>query len=105
MHRRKLIILVISCFIYGCSDYPSGYKDGYGSIEKKQWIVFGKKDYLDGFHVGKGDKFQQDWLAENLPETNQLQLHCPDVFLADPIIFLPIEYKRTGFDTYQIDYQ
>jgi len=25
------------------------------------------------------------------------------VFLADPIMFLPIEYKRVGLDTYKID--
>ena len=103
MHPGKTIILIACCFIYGCGDYPSGYKDGYGSAEMKQWIVFGRSEYIEGFEAGKAEKFQQDWLAENLTETNQLRLECPDVFLVDPIIFLPIEYKKVGLDTYKID--
>ncbi len=103
MHPGKTIILIACCFIYGCGDYPSGYKDGYGNAEMKQWIVFGRSEYLDGFEAGKAEKFQQDWFAENLTETNQLRLECPDVFLVDPIIFLPIDYKKVGLDTYKID--
>ena len=100
----KIGIILLSCyFIAGCSDYASGHKDGYGSAEMKQWIVFGRSEYIEGFETGKADKFQQEWLAENLTETNQLRLHCPDVFLVDPIIFLPIEYKKVGLDTYKID--
>ena len=105
MHLRKIIIL-ISCYcIYGCSDYPSGHADGIEGAERKQWIVFGRSEYLDGFYAGQAENFQQKWLAENLTETNQLRLHCPDVFIADPIMFLPIEYKRIGSDTYKIDFQ
>jgi len=105
MHLSKTIILISCYFIYGCSDYPSGYEDGLEGAEKKQWLVFGRSEYLDGFYVGEAEKFQQDWLAENLTETNQLRLQCPDVFIADPIMFLPIEYKRVGPDTYKMDYQ
>ena len=103
MYFRKTIILIICYFIYGCGDYPSGHKDGYESTGKKSWIVFGRSEYLDGYYVGEAEKFQQDWLAENLTETNQLRLQCPDVFLADPIMFLPIEYRKVGLDTYKID--
>jgi hypothetical protein len=103
VYFRKTIILIICYFIYGCGDYPSGHKDGYESTGKKSWIVFGRSEYLDGYYVGEAEKFQQDWLAENLTETNQLRLQCPDVFLADPIMFLPIEYKKVGLDTYKID--
>ena len=102
MHLRKIIILISCYFIYGCSDYPSGHKDGYESAEKKQWIVFGRSDYMDGFYVGEAEKFQQDWLAENPVETNPLRLQCPDVFLADPLMFLPAGYKRIEQDIYQI---
>jgi len=105
MYFRIVIILIICYFIYGCGDYPSGHKDGYESTEKKSWLVFGRSEYLDGFYAGEAEKFQQDWLAENLTETNQLRLQCPDVFLADPIMFLPIEYKRVGIDTYKINSQ
>lgn len=105
MYYRKTFILIICCFIYGCGDYTSGHKDGYESAEKKQWIVFGRSEYLNGFEAGKAENFQQDWLAENLTETNQLRLQCPDVFIVDPIMFLPIEYKRVGLDTYKIDSQ
>jgi len=104
MHFRKLIILIICYFIYGCSDYPSGYKDGYGSIEKKQWVILGRADYSEGYQAGKAEKFQEEWFAENLKDMNQLQ--CPVVTtLADPLMFLPVEYKKVGIDTYQIDYQ
>jgi len=103
VYFRIVIILIICYFIYGCGDYPSGHKDGYESTEKKSWLVFGRSEYLDGFYAGEAEKFQQDWLAENFTETNQLRLQCPDVFLADPIMFLPIEYKRVGIDTYKIN--
>ncbi len=105
MYFRIVIILIICYFIYGCGDYPSGHIDGYESTEKKSWLVFGRSEYLEGFYAGEAEKFQQDWLAENLTETNQLRLQCPDVFLADPIMFLPIEYKRVGIDTYKINSQ
>ena len=105
MYFRIVIILIICYFIYGCGDYPSGHKDGYESTEKKSWLVFGRSEYLEGFYAGEAEKFQQDWLAENFTETNQLRLQCPDVFLADPIMFLPIEYKRVGIDTYKINSQ
>jgi len=104
MHPGKIIILIACCSIYGCSDYPSGYKDGYGSIEKRQWIVFGKEDYLEGFHGGKADKFQQEWLAENYSDINHLQCTVVTI-LTDPFIHLPAEYKRVGPDTYKIDFQ
>ena len=105
MYFRKVLILIVCYFIYGCSDYPSGHKDGYEGTEKKQWIVFGRSEYLDGFYAGEAEKFQQDWLAVNFTDTNRLRLQCPDVFLVDPIIFLPMEYKKVGLDTYKIDYQ
>lgn len=104
MHLRKIIIL-ISCYcIYGCSDYPSGHADGIEGAERKQWIVFGRSEYLDGFYVGEAEKFQQDWLAENYSDINQLQ--CPVVtILADPFNYLPAEYKKVGIDTYKMDFQ
>jgi hypothetical protein len=104
MPLRKTIILISCYFIYGCSDYQSGHKDGYESAEKKQWIVFGRSEYMDGFYAGEAEKFQQDWLAENYSDINQLQ--CPVVtILADPFNYLPAEYIRVGPDTYKLDYQ
>ncbi len=104
MHLRTIIILIACSSIYGCGDYPSGHKDGYVSAEKNQWIVFGRSEYLDGFHAGQAEKFQQDWVAENLTAINQLQ--CPVVSIrADPLMFLPVEYKRVGLDTYKMDTQ
>ena len=98
------MILITCCFIYSCSDYPSGHEDGFEGAEKKQWIVFGRSDYLDGFHEGEAERFQQDWFAENLTAINQLQ--CPVVTIsADSLMFLPVEYKRVGTDTYKMDFQ
>lgn len=103
MHLEKIIILIACYFIYGCSDYPSGYKDGYENNEQMQWIIFGKEGYLEGFQEGKAEKFQQNWLAENYSDINHLQ--CPVVtILADPLMFLPAEYKRVGPDTYKTGY-
>ncbi len=100
MYFRKLIVLITCYFLYGCGDYPSGHKDGYESTEKKQWIVFGRAEYMDGFYVGEAEKFQQDWLAENYSDINQLQCTVVTI-LEDPIIFLPAEYKKIGLDTYK----
>ena len=92
------------CFIYSCSDYPSGHEDGFEGVEKKQWIVIGRSEYLEGFYVGEAEKFQQDWLAENYSDINQLQ--CPVVtILDDPFNYLPAEYIRVGTDTYKTDIQ
>ena len=104
MYFRKSIILITCYFLYGCGDYPSGHKDGYESTEKKQWIIFGGSEYLDGFYAGEAEKFQQDWLAENYSDINQLQ--CPVVtILEDPLNYLPAGYKIVGTDTYKIDSQ
>ena len=104
MYYRKVLILIVCYFIYGCGDYLSGHKDGYEGTERNQWIVFGRSDYLDGFHEGEAERFQQDWFAENLTAINQLQ--CLVVTIsADPLMFLPVEYKRVGTDTYKIDFQ
>ena len=102
MYIRTSVILIICFSLYGCGDYPSGHKDGYEGTEKKQWVVFGRSEYMDGFYEGEAEKFQQDWLAENPVETNPLRLQCPDVFLADPLMFLPAGYKRIEQDIYQI---
>lgn len=104
MHLRELIILVSCYFIYGCSDYPSGHADGLEGAEKKQWIAIGRSEYLEGFYAGEAENFQQDWLAENYSDINQLQ--CPLVtILDDPFNYLPAEYIRVGPDTYKIDFQ
>ncbi len=103
MTFKSLIVLLICCCFYGCSDYAEGYKDGYTHSEKQQWLIIGRATYLDGYDAGVAEKFQQDWVAQNLPENT---LHCPEVtFRADPLMFLPVEYKRTGIDIYQIDHQ
>ena len=47
---------------------------------------------MDGFYVGEAEKFQQDWLAENYSDINQLQCTVVTI-LEDPIIFLPAEYN------------
>ena len=102
MYIRTSVILIICFSLYGCGDYPSGHKDGYEGTEKKQWVVFGRSEYMDGFYEGEAEKFQQDWHAENPVETNPLRLECPDVFLADPLMFLPAGYKRIEQDIYKI---
>lgn len=99
MYLRKVVIFIICFFLYGCSDYQSGYRDGYGEHDKKQWIVFGRDEYLNGYQSGQAEKFQQDWIAENPVETNAL--HCPAIIVrADPLMFLPPEYKRIAPDIY-----
>jgi hypothetical protein len=99
MALQKKVILILFCFLYGCSDYISGYREGYGGSDKKQWIVFGRGDYLKGFHSGQAEKFQDDWLLENPVEESLME--CPSVVLrADPLMFLPAEYKKIATDIY-----
>ncbi len=100
MYLRKVVILIICFSLYGCSDYQTGYRDGYEENDKKQWVGFGRGGYLNGYFSGQAEKFQQDWVSEILTETNGLQ--CPDIIVrADPLMFLPPGYKRIAPDIYQ----
>ncbi len=102
MYLRKVTILMICFFICSCGDYQSGYRDGYAEKEKNRWIVFEEAEYLKGFNSGQAEKFQEDWVSEKLTETNELQ--CQDIIVrADPLMFLPAEYKRIAPGIYQID--
>ena len=101
MYLRKAVILIIYSSLYSCSDYQSGYRDGHGEHDEKQWIVFGRGEYLNGYHSGQAEKFQQDWISENPVETDLLQ--CPSIIVrVDPLMFLPSEYKKIAPDTYQV---
>jgi hypothetical protein len=71
----KLNIFIIILFLSACSDYQSGYREGYEGSEQRQWIVLGRADYHDGFHSGQANKFQDDWLLENPIEESLMQ--CP----------------------------
>jgi hypothetical protein len=96
LQKTVLFILVVS--LYGCSDYQTGYIDGYED-NKKQWIVFGSGEYLKGYSIGQAEKFQQDWVSEYPVETNAL--HCPAIIVrADPPRFLPAEFKEIAQDIY-----
>lgn len=98
MTLRNVLVFIICFFLYGCSDYPSGYRDGYGD-NKKQWIVFGRADYLNGYQSGLAEKFQQDWLLENPVDTEAL--HCPAIIIrANPLMLLPAEYTEIAPDIY-----
>ncbi len=101
MNLREFVILALCFSLYGCSDYQTGYRDGYAEHDKKQWFVFGRDRYFKGYHSGHAEKFQQDWVFENPVEENLL--HCPSVIVrTDPLMFLPSEYKRIAQDIYQI---
>ena len=101
MYLQKTVILIICFSLYGCSDYQSGYKDGYGEDDKKQWIVFGRSSYLNGYNSGQAEKFQQDWVLEYPVEPNLL--HCPTILdRDDPLTYLLPGYKRIAQDIYQI---
>lgn len=94
-------VLVLLLFLFsGCSDYPTGYLEGYEGGNKKQWIVFGRSEYLKGYQSGQAEKFQDDWLLENPVEEGTL--HCPThIFPADPLMFLPVEYKEIAPNIYR----
>ncbi len=101
MTLKNIFILVFSLNLYGCSDYQTGYKEGYQGNDKNQWVVFGKEGYFEGYHSGQAEMFQQDWLAENPVETSLLQ--CPTTFIhTDPLNVLPTGYEQIAQDVYQI---
>lgn len=96
---QKNILFILFCFLYGCSDYPSGYREGYEGKDKKQWIVFGRGDYLKGFQSGQAEKFQDDWVLENPVEESLMQ--CPSIAVrTDPLWFLPADYKEIAPNIY-----
>jgi len=96
---QKTIFFILLCSLYACSDYPSGYREGYEGSDKKQWIVFGRGDYSDGYHSGLAEKFQDDWLLENPVNTNTL--HCPAIVVrANTLMFLPAAYKEIAPNIY-----
>ncbi len=99
MHLNKTVLIIIFSFLYGCSDHQTGYRDGYGDIDKKKWVVFGRGNYLKGYSSGQADKFQDDWILENPIEPGLL--HCPSIIVrADPLMFLPADYKKIAKDIY-----
>ena len=102
MFLRELILLTLCFSLYGCSDYQTGYRDGYAAHDKNEWIVFGRDRYFKGYHSGQAEKFQQEWVIENPVKENLL--HCPTIMVrTDPLMFLPPEYKRIAQDIYQIE--
>jgi hypothetical protein len=99
MSLQNIILFIFLFILCGCSDYPAGYRDGYGDIDEKKWIVFGRGEYQRGFHSGQAEKFQEDWLLENPIEPDLL--YCPsNIVRADPLMFLPKEFKEIAQDIY-----
>ena len=99
MILQKTVLLIIFSFLYGCSDYQTGYRDGYADSDKKQWLVFGRGDYRNGYSSGQAEKFQDDWVLENPVEPGLL--HCPSIVVrVDPLMFLPATYKEIAQDVY-----
>ena len=94
--------LIIPCAVLllgiaGCSDYKSGFEDGYDGVEKQGWIVFGKADYLQGFSDGEADKFQQDWVSVNTLEGDTRTCRAP-VITTEAGMFTPVGYQRVAQD-------
>ncbi len=79
--NKKLLIstIVIVLFSFGCSDYQSGYQDGYEGMEQR-WTLFGYDEYSNGYQIGKADKFQEDWESENAIDIDDELLQCRDIF-------------------------
>ena len=99
----KLSLFIILFLLSGCSDYPSGYREGYEGNDKKQWIVFGRSNYSEGFYSGQAERFQYDWLLENPIEDSLMQ--CPSIVeRADPLMFLPSEYKEIAPNVYSSEF-
>jgi len=100
----KLVILMLCLLLTACGSYESGYIDGYQEKDNKQWILFGRNQYNEGFQAGRMEVFQDDWLAENLADMSIGKNQCPDITLkADPLMFLPSNWKRIGPDLYEIN--
>ena len=99
MYLRISLIFTCFLFFYGCSDHQTGYREGYENNGKKQWIVFGRSDYLKGYSSGQAEKFQDDWVSEEPIEVGLL--NCPSIIIpADPLMFLPTDYKQMSHDIY-----
>lgn len=99
MILQKTIFLILCCSLYGCSDYPSGYREGYEGSDKKQWILFRRGDYINGYESGVAEKFQEDWMLENPVDTGIL--HCPSIVVrTNPLMLLPAEYREIAQDIY-----
>lgn len=60
MVLQKIVIPALLFALYGCGDHSTGYKDGYGNMDKNLWLVFGRDEYLGGYHSGQAEKFQED---------------------------------------------
>lgn len=98
MSQHTLVFIAL-ILLSACSDYQTGYTDGYDSKEQQQWIVFGRNDYVTGFHAGQAEKFQVDWLAEN-PLRDDIR-YCPDfITTVDATYILPKGYSNIGLDMY-----
>jgi len=108
IYSRIKIGLIFCLLATGCSDYQTGYQEGFGhgyqEAKHNKWIVFGRDDYLRGYDAGQAEKFQEEWVSEDALELGDSPLRCRDIKIeADALMFLPAEYRRISTDTYQLN--
>ena len=80
---------IIACLLSltaACSDYQTGYDNGYNNVEARNWLVSGRREYQEGYQQGQMQAFHDDWYAENADDID-VGLSCPAVVMrVSPVI-------------------
>ena len=78
----------------GCSNYESGYHDGYRDKSANKWLSLVSSRYEKGYQDGAAEKFFSDWMMEN--EDDITEQSCP-VILTElhPLMYLTPGYEET----------
>jgi hypothetical protein len=79
----KVALMIFLNIVVSCSDYETGFKNGFKGIKYNKWILFGREDYMKGYEEGvyagkldrKFETFCND-LKENKP--GEYKYHCLD---------------------------
>ena len=97
MKLNSIIVqTIIACLISltaACSDYQSGYENGYNNVEARNWLVLGRQEYQEGYQEGQMQAFHDNWYAENADDID-VGLSCPAVVMRVSPLIVTKEHGR-----------
>ena len=96
----RVILLCAVLFGAGCSNYETGFDDGFAGTELHSWIFIGKSDYIRGYYDGEADRLHNDWTAVNAVEDDRLICRAPAQLIQSDQ-FSPVGYQHVAENVFR----